>query len=404
MKNKIKLKKAIIYSVVVIVIFNLIFLSLSFYQYKKYTYSFNKKINQIVLNLNEKYPNINKTEIVEILNSNDICNDHLFNEYGIDLNEDSLVLENNTYFMRFLIINISVIAILSILLLFIFFKYNKSKDKELKKITKYIEEINNRNYKLDIDENTEDELSILKNEIYKTTVMLKETAENSMQDRVNLKDSLSDISHQLKTPLTSITIMLDNILETPDMDEITKTEFIKDIKRQVLNINFLVSSILKLSKLDACSINFINKEENIEKIINSSLDNVSALCDLKNVKINIYGDKECKIYCDFKWQVEAITNILKNCIEYSFENSEIDVYYEQNKMYSKIIIKDYGKGIEKQDLPYIFERFYKGKDSSSESVGIGLALSKAIIEKNNGYIIVTSEINRGTTFTIKYNF
>lgn len=149
----------------------------------------------------------------------------------------------------------------------VFLKYNKSKDKKLAEITRYIEEINNKNYKLDIDDNTEDELSILKNEIYKTTVMLKEVAENSRLDKANLKDSLSDISHQLKTPLTSITIMLDNILDNKDMDEDTRNDFIKDIKREIINVNFLVETLLKLSKLDANSIKFINKEEDIRKAI-----------------------------------------------------------------------------------------------------------------------------------------
>lgn len=402
MKNKIELKKAIIYSIIAIVIINLIFAVLSFYEYKAYTQKFNQKINTIISKINEKYPNVNKTDLVEILNNNTPENNYLFREYGIDLENDSLILENDTYFKRFLTLNISIILFLSCTLLFIFFKYNNSKDKELQKITKYIEEINNRNYKLDIDENTEDELSILKNEIYKTTVMLKEAAENSMQDKINLKDSLSDISHQLKTPLTSITIMLDNILENPNMDKNTQIGFIKDAKRQILNINFLVASLLKLSKLDACSVRFLNKEEYIERILNEGAKNVSALCDLKSIKIDIIGEKESKIICDFKWQVEAITNILKNCVEYSYENSKIDIFYETNKMYSKIVIKDYGKGIDVQELPHIFERFYKGKNSSSESVGIGLALSKLIIEKNNGYIIVESEINKGTKFTIKY--
>lgn len=149
----------------------------------------------------------------------------------------------------------------------VFLKYNKSKDKKLAEITRYIEEINNKNYKLDIDDNTEDELSILKNEIYKTTVMLKEVAENSRLDKANLKDSLSDISHQLKTPLTSITIMLDNILDNKDMDEDTRNDFIKDIKREIINVNFFVETLLKLSKLDANSIKFINKEEDIRKAI-----------------------------------------------------------------------------------------------------------------------------------------
>lgn len=123
---------------------------------------------------------------------------------------------------------------------------------------------------------------------------------------------------------------------------------------------------------------------------------------MKNIKINLNGNKEIKVKCDFKWQVEAITNILKNCIEHSNTNSKISINYEENKIYSKIEIKDEGVGIDKEDLPHIFERFYKGKNSSSDSIGIGLALAKSIIEKNNGYISVNSKLNEGSIFTIKY--
>lgn len=402
MKNKIELKKSIIYSLLVIILVNLIFGFFSIFQYNKYTKIFNEKINSIALKISEKYPEITTNELMEIFNNTEKSDDFLFTKYGVNLEENSLILENDNYFKMFLILNISLILILSILLLFIFLIYNNSKNKELQKITRYIEELNKRNYKLDIEDNSEDELSILKNEIYKTTVMLKESAENSLEDKVKLKDSLSDISHQLKTPITSITIMLDNILENPDMQNDLKMEFIKDIKRQIININFLISSLLKLSKLDACSVNFINKNEYLNNIFLESIKNVSALCDLKNVKINLNGDINSKINCDFNWQVEAITNILKNCVEHSNENSKIDIFYEENKMYYKIEIKDYGSGIDKEELPHIFERFYKGKNSSSESVGIGLALAKSIIEKNNGYIIVESELYKGTIFTIKY--
>lgn len=294
------------------------------------------------------------------------------------------------------------IIILSIILLSIFLKYNYSKDKKLQEITKYLEQINNKNYKLDIEDNTEDELSILKNEIYKTTVMLKEMAENLNKDKLYLKDSLQDISHQLKTPLTSITILLDNILDNPNMDSKTRQEFIKNIKREIININFLVNSLLKLSKLDANSVQFINKEEYIENIINESIKNVATICDLKNIEVIVSGNKNQKIKVDSKWQIEAITNILKNAVEYSKTNSKIEIKYEQNKMYSKIEIQDNGEGIDKKDLKFIFQRFYKGKNSSSESIGIGLALAKTIIEKNNGYISVNSKEGKGTIFTIKY--
>lgn len=402
MKNKIEFKKAIISSFIVIIIFSIIFLGLNFYQYKIYKINFNEKINMIFTKINESYPNIEKNELIEILNNEKGDSEDLLKEYGINLNKDSLILENDKYFSRFLVLNISVVLILSLILIFIFIKYNNSKDKKLSEITKYIEEINNKNYKLDIEDNTEDELSILKNEIYKVTVMLKETAENSLKDKINLKDSLSDISHQLKTPLTSIIIMIDEILENEDMDIATRNDFFKDIKREITNINFLVASLLKLSKFDANTIKFFNKEEYIDKIVKEAVKNVSLLCDLKNIKINFNGNKESKVKCDFKWQVEAITNILKNCIEHSNTNSKISINYEENKIYSKIEIKDEGVGIDKEDLPHIFERFYKGKNSSNDSIGIGLALTKSIIEKNNGYISVNSKLNEGSIFTIKY--
>ncbi|MGM9978510.1 MAG: sensor histidine kinase [Clostridium sp.] len=402
MKNKIEFKKAIISSFIVIIIFNIIFLGLNFYQYKTYKINFNEKINMIFTKVNESYPNIEKNELIEILNNEKGDSEDLLKEYGINLNKDSLILENDKYFSKFLVLNISVVLILSLILIFIFIKYNNSKDKKLSEITKYIEEINNGNYKLDIEDNTEDELSILKNEIYKVTVMLKEIAENSLKDKINLKDSLSDISHQLKTPLTSIIIMIDEILENEDMDIATRNDFFKDIKREITNINFLVASLLKLSKFNANTIKFFNKEEHIDKILQEAVKNVSLLCDLKNIKINLNGNKESKVKCDFKWQVEAITNILKNCIEHSNTNSKISINYKENKIYSKIEIKDEGVGIDKEDLPHIFERFYKGKNSSNDSIGIGLALAKSIIEKNNGYISVNSKLNEGSIFTIKY--
>ena len=402
MKNKIELKKALIKSIVAIMLISIMFGIFQYYQYKKYTNNFNNKIGQIISKIKDEYPEIDNNELMQIINSEEKIDIDFFKDYGIELENDSLVLENDKYFNKFWMSNTIILITLALIILIIFMQYNRSKDKKLNEITKYIEEINNKNYKLDIEDNIEDELSILKNEVYKTTIMLKEVAENSVKDKVNLKDSLSDISHQLKTPLTSITIMIDNILDNPEMDKETRIEFVKDIKREIINTNFLVNSILKLSKLDANSVKFINKEISLQEIVNESIKNVSILCDLKNVEIAQESINSIIINCDLKWQVEAITNILKNCVEHSEENSKIDISYEENKLYSKIEIRDYGIGIEKEDLPYIFERFYKGKNSSNESIGIGLALAKSIIESNNGYIDVESELNKGTVFTIKY--
>lgn len=402
MKNKIELKKMCITSCIVAIIFLIIFSILIYKQYKTYTYNFNQKIAGIVDNVLEKYPDIEKREIVEILNNSDRTNNEILREYGIELDKDSVILENNTDFQKFIIIDISTLIVFILILSIIFFKYNHSESKKINEITKYIEEINRGNYKLNIEENTEDELSILKNELYKITIMLKEVAENSQKDKTTLKDSLSDISHQIKTPITSILIMLDNILSDENMPKDIKKDFIKDIKREIINIKFLVESILKLSKIDSNSIKFIKKEVFIKDIINEAVKNVSMLSELKNIEIIVSGDDSIKTICDLKWQVEAITNILKNCIEHSYENKKIYINYNQNNMYTELKIEDNGTGIDAKDLPHIFERFYKGKNSSSDSVGIGLALSKSIIESNNGYIQVDSKLNKGTTFIIKY--
>ncbi len=401
MKNKIELKKNLKIILFVSICLLFIFLIINVIAYKKYTVNFNNKIEQIVILLSEKYPMLTERKIMEILNSDSDKSFDIFDKYGIDLEKDSIIINNDNIFIVFMILNIIFIVVLIFILLFIFFKYNKKIDKELRNITNYIEQINKKNYELEIDSISEDELSILKNEIYKTTIMLKEACENSNLDKKNLKRALEDISHQLKTPLTSILIMLDNLMDDPDMNTDIRSDFVKDIKREVLNINFFVQSILKLSKFDVNAIHFIREGFDLGNILNDSIKNVSIICELKNIKINVKGEKDVYVYCDYKWQVEAITNILKNCIEHSSNNKEIDISFGKNSVYSILEIRDYGCGISKKDLPHIFERFYKGENSSYESVGIGLSLSKTIIESDNGTISVESFSN-GTKFIIKY--
>ena len=186
------------------------------------------------------------------------------------------------------------------------------------------------------------------------------------------------------------------------MDVNTRHEFISDIRREIVNINFLVQALLKLSKFDANAVEFIEKEVKLSKIIDSAIKNVMPLCDLQKVEINIEVNESDTLLCDEKWQVEAISNILKNSVEYSNSGGTILVRAQKYKLYTQIDIKDNGKGIEKEEIPHIFERFYKGKNSSKNSIGIGLALSKTIIEKNNGNISVESKVGEGTRFVIKY--
>lgn len=395
MKNK-TIKKYIL-SLIILLIFNvsLIFI-LNRYEYKMYTKNYNDKINSIISNIKNKYPNIEESDIIEIINNEEDSED-ILSKYGIDS-----ITKNDKVNNKVRIISLIIIITFDSLIILIFYLYDKNKSKKIKEITKMISKINNRQFDIDINDFNEGELSILKNEISKTTIMLRQVADNSVKDKLNLKDSLGDISHQLKTPLTSITIMIDNILDNPDMNEKTRKKFLTNIKREILNINFLVMSLLKLSKFDANVVKFNKESVYLKDIIIESIKNVSMIKELKNITIKVSGDDNIKLLCDFKWQVESITNILKNSIEHTSEYGTVEVNYSENKLYTRILIKDNGKGIDSDDLPHIFDRFYKGENGSDDSFGIGLSLSKTIIEKEGGSITVKSTPNIGTIFTIKY--
>lgn len=399
MKNK--NRNTIIYMLFFVIIFLSVMLLINYKLYKRLNYNYNSKLNMILNDIDSKY-GLDEEDIISILNSNDSKYNDLLKSYGIDINEDSVILDNDRIYSLYIVIMFIVIIMFVLVISVIFIKYNYYKDKKIKEITKYVEEINKKNYKLYIDDNSDDELSILKNEICKTTIMLRELADNSLKDKLSIKESLEDISHQLKTPLTSINIMLDNIIDDVDMDEMVRRDFINNIKREVTNINSLVLSLLKLTKFDVNVVKFMSNIVYVNKIVKDAIRNVLVIADSKNIKFNINGDDDIKLVCDYKWEVEAISNILKNSIEHSNSNGVIDISYSQNKVYTLICIKDYGVGIDSKDIKHIFERFYKGKNSSRDSIGIGLALSKNIIEKDNGSISVNSKKTLGTVFQIKY--
>lgn len=394
MKNKKKYSKLIMFPLITFGIIILLNVMLYYHVNKNY----NNKIVNIISTIKEKYPEIKDDEIFDIIKNNVKTN--TFNRYSFDLDGIVLIKENKTIFVSYFIILLFIYLIICLVYLTIIINNDKRKEKEINEVIKIIEEINNKNYSFKMKDINEKDLSLLKNEIYKTTIMLNEISEISKKDKKELEESLEDISHQLKTPLTSILIMIDTLLDDEDMDQTTREDFLRNIKREVMNINFLVKSILKLSRLDTNTVKFISKKESVKEIINEAILNVSLLSDLKNVKIET-NLSDSFITCDYKWQIEALTNILKNSVEHSYENNKVLIESSENNAYVKITIKDFGSGIAKEDINHIFERFYKDKDSDYDSIGIGLALSKSIIEKQNGKISVESSEN-GTTFTIKY--
>ena len=402
--NILKEKKVMISILILTVIIIIINSLLIQKQIRIYKNSINIFVANIIGELSEKYPDMNEEEIISILNMKNSSLKYGYNfleKYGIDTNNVFAIYGLENQEKQIININIITIIIFGVLALAIFLAYKNKKDKDIKQIINYIEQINRKNYDLNIGDNSENELSNLKNELYKITIMLKEQAENSTEDKKLLQKSLEDISHQLKTPLTSISIMLDNIRENPDMEEQTRNSFIREISRQIEWINWLIISLLKLSKLDSGTTTFTEQEINVRELINDVVKNLLIPIDIKQQNIIING-KDTTFLGDYNWQLEAITNIVKNCIEHSPEKSNIYINFDENKFYTKIIIRDEGVGIDKQDIKHIFERFYKGKNSSENSIGIGLALAKSIIEKNNGHITCFSKVNEGTIFEIKY--
>lgn len=394
MKNK----KTIILIIVIILIyvfsFNMVFL----YQENIYKEKYNMFVNNIIYVVKKNYPNVSNKELSDILNGKSDYN--YLNEYGIDVDDEFALISMHKENKKILIIN-NVILGSFILVLSIILIINKNyENNKLEEIIHLIEEINKKNYNLNIKGTDETMISKLKNEMYKTVVMLKNDADNSLKDKLIIKTYLEDISHQLKTPLTVINISLDNLIDNPNMDEKNRNEFISKISKEVTNINNLIQNLLKLSKFDVNVINFINKSVSIKEFINKSIDKISLIADLKNIniKVNILNDFNLNI--DLNWQIEALSNIVKNAIEHSNENDIVYINCNDNKIYSKIEIINNGI-INNKDLNKIFDRFYTNKKGYSESVGIGLSLAKNIIEKNNGKIDVYSKDGK-TIFTIKY--
>lgn len=402
MINKESFKKVVITGLILILISSLTIFIVLTIQYKNYEKIVNLTISNLIDEIMEKYPETDEQELIRIINSeNQEQKDEVLSKYGYT-NNISYIKELENSMNTSIRINIAIIVLLGVISIIVALIYTNKRDKSLRSINKYLDKVNNGNYELKIEDNGEDEISRLRNELYKTTILLRESAENSEKEKTNLNNSLADISHQLKTPLTSIRIMLDNIEENPNMDEKTRNEFIEEISRQIDWISSLVISLLKLAKFDAGAIIMQDTQINVKKLIDNVINNLAIMIDIKNIKIEEKIDEDVILRADYNWQLEALTNIIKNCIEHSKEDSKIKIEVENNSIFVKIKITDEGEGIAKEDLSHIFERFYKSKQASENSIGIGLSLAKTIIEKENGYIKIDSELGKGTTFEIKY--
>lgn len=280
-------------------------------------------------------------------------------------------------------------------LLFILWRYRR-----IHQLTQCLRSISTGNYSVDLTRFREGELSILEGELSRLVRMLGERDALLSRERNNLADALSDISHQLKTPLTSMGVLCD-LLRRSDLPEDKRTEFTLTMAHQLGRMQWLLDTLLKLSRLDAGTIRFERTSVSIPQLVQKALEGLRIPMELKGISLAVQGG-ELTFLGDMGWTAEALVNILKNCMEHTPSGGAITISWEENPLYLQLRIEDTGCGICREDLPHIFQRFYRGKNSSGDSVGIGLAMARSILMQQGGEITAASREGQGTTFQIRF--
>lgn len=298
-------------------------------------------------------------------------------------------------------LNLAFVVFTFIVFIILSFSYFRKIYTDIKDMTDYVYHNSEGRYYDMKDKNQEGQIGLLKVELMKMTTILKEKVNLLQNEKIFLNNTISDISHQLKTPMTSLIIL--NDLMYGDLDKEKRIEFLDKTSSQLSRMEWLIKSMLKLAKVEAKVIEFKTEKVNIDELIRKSISPMIIPMELKNISISIDGKEDASYTGDIEWSTEATTNIIKNCVEHTPDDGQIEISYEENPIYSEIVIKDNGEGIDKKDLPNIFKRFYKGKNSKSDSVGIGLAMAKSIVESQNGTIYVKSKKGVGSEFHIIFH-
>ncbi|MBQ8503140.1 MAG: HAMP domain-containing histidine kinase [Clostridia bacterium] len=292
------------------------------------------------------------------------------------------------------------VLVMFLFLIFSFLVFTHQRYKRINKLTETIDRILHGCDTIDIKSFGEGELSILESDVQKMLSRLREQNDILQKERTFLADSITDISHQLRTPLTSINLIL-SLISSGDIGEERRNELIRELSSLISKTEYLVSVLLKISKLDAGTIQFEKKESNLHELVLKSAEPIMIPMDIKNQNLIIdVGD--IRLSVDPGWSLEAFGNILKNCTEHTPEDGTITVKAEDTPIFTEITVTDTGTGFTVEDLPRIFERFYKGKNNDKESFGIGLNLAKMIITKQNGTIKAENSPEGGARFVIRF--
>ncbi len=370
--------------------------------YRSYKEILYDNYNSIVSSIFNKYPDLEEDvmdSLIHPISTED--GERILQKYGlndIDGYEYMGTLKDLKWQMVYHTLLIGIVFIFVLLFIYL---YDKRKEYlRIEQIQDYFNRVLKGDYSIDIREYKESEFSSLKNDIYKVTNLLKEKENYSSHEKKHLASVLSDISHQLKTPLTSMYVIND-ILENDDIDYEKKKEMLSKNRAQLERIEWLVTSLLKLSRLDSGMVTLKQENVFVYELLERAISPLRIPIELKEQNIIIEGDNNICISVDEKWTVEALVNIIKNAYEHTPVAGTITISYTENPIYTEIKIQDTGEGISSKDLPHIFERFYHG-NTNKESIGIGLNMAKSIIEKQNGYIKVESQKKVGTTFILQF--
>ncbi|MBA4700119.1 MAG: HAMP domain-containing histidine kinase [Ruminococcus sp.] len=281
-----------------------------------------------------------------------------------------------------------------------FFVFTKIRYKSIARISHQIDLVLHNADHLYIGESDEGELSILHSEITKMLLRIREQNDALKKEKKHLADSLADIAHQLRTPLTSANLILSLLENSPDENE--RKAFVRETEELLVRMDWLLTSLLKLSRLDAGIVMFQNGQIDVNTLICAALRPLLIPMELHDISVHIDVPDGIIIQGDFGWLSEAIQNILKNCMESTGNNGKIEIMCTDNPLFAEIVIHDSGAGFKKEDLPRLFDRFYRGKNANAAGYGIGLALCKMIITRQGGTITAKNHPQGGAIFAIRF--
>ncbi len=280
------------------------------------------------------------------------------------------------------------------LFLFTFLYRNKMETKRIQTLADYLEQVNTKNAAV-LSAVGEDDFSKLEDEIYKTVTFLYHTKNAAVQAKKDFAENLSNIAHQIKTPITAISLSVQTMQNEYDEKKA------KQIQKQLLRLTRLEEALLVLSRLDAGTLRFQKEETDVFTLLVLTADNLQELFAESGTSADIPELGEMAVTIDLDWTMEAVINLMKNCMEHN-RGGTIHCSYEQNPLYTEILIWDEGEGFCKEDIPHLFERFYRGKNACEGGIGIGLSLSKEIIERQNGTIRAKNRLEGGACFEIRF--